>query len=74
MAAYFLRKEQMQMKLVLAEKPSIAQSMSCISFDTLKEHKKRKRLHNLNILKESIEVARMGKKEKMRNLLIILSA
>lgn len=52
------------MKLVLAEKPSVAQSMPCISFDTLKGHKKRKRLHNLNILKEGIEVARMGKKEK----------
>ena len=54
--------------------PSVAQSMPCISFDTLKGHKKRKRLHNLNILKEGIEVARMGKKEKMSNLLIILSA
>ena len=62
------------MKLVLAEKPSVAQSMPCISFDTLKGHKKRKRLHNLNILKEGIEVARMGKKEKMSNLLIMLSA
>ena len=28
MAAYFLRKEQMQMKLVLAEKPSVAQSIA----------------------------------------------
>ena len=27
-AAYFLRKEQMQMKLVLAEKPSVAQSIA----------------------------------------------
>ena len=48
--------------------------MPCISFDTIKGHKNEKRLHNLNILKEGIAVAMMGKKEKMRNLLIILSA
>ena len=38
------------MKLVLAEKPSVAQSMPCISFDTLKGHKKRKMSNLLIIL------------------------
>ena len=37
--------------------------MPCISFDTIKGIKMKKRLHNLNILKEGIAVSRMGKKK-----------
>ena len=43
--------------------------MPCISFDTIKGHKNEKRLHNLNILKEGIAVARMAKRKKVVGVL-----